>query len=154
MVFFLFVCKAAELAEQEENKQEYQRTAGAHITYGQIVQLFHTGSQKFVTITVKEIAQIEKHCMKVVLDPHGNEGSWFMVTPRYKIRGEGDDVRMGDQIVLLSKKFNNLFLHSSVKKFEDSRREVNASNDSSRVSWRVMSFAPYISESNNYLKVS
>jgi len=92
--------------------------------------------------------------MKVILDTHGNEGSWFMVTPRYKIRGEGDDVRMGDQIVLVSKKFNNLVLHSSVRKFEDSRREVNASNDSSRVSWRVMSYAPFIPDSEPFLKVN
>jgi hypothetical protein len=92
--------------------------------------------------------------MKVVLDPHGNEGSWFMVTPRYKIRGEGDEVRLGDQIVLGSKQFNNFNLHSSVKKFEDNRREVNASNDPGRISWRVLLFAPFVRDSESLLKVS
>jgi hypothetical protein len=66
--------------------------AGKHITYGQIVQLCHVNSGKFLTITVKEIPELEKHYMKVVLDATGNEGSWFMVTPRFKMRSEGDTV--------------------------------------------------------------
>ena len=66
--------------------------AGKNITYGQIVQLYHTNSGKFLTITVKEIPELEKHFMKVVLDPTGNEGSWFMITPRFKMRSEGDPV--------------------------------------------------------------
>lgn len=149
----------------EENEQEYRRTGGAHITYGQMVQLYHTQSQKFVTITVKEIAQIEKHCMKVVLDEVGNEGSWFIVGPRFKIRGEGDDVRMGDQIILYSKKYNTFALHISAKKFTDGRREVNAStvdteksmlppSADAKISWRVTPYAPYLGESNsNFLRV-
>ena len=149
-----FSLQSAEIAELQENEQEYQRTAGARITYGKIVQLYHASSQKFLTITAKEIAHLEKHCMKVVLDEHGNEGSWFMVTPRYKTRGEGDDVRLGDQVTLVSKHFNNFNLHVSSKTFEG-RLEVNASNDESqdRISWRVMSYAPYVRESQSLLKV-
>lgn len=137
------------MVELQENKKEYQRTAGARITYGKIVQFYHASSQKFLTITAKEIAHVEKHCMKVVLDPHGNEGSWFMVTPRYKTRAEGDDVRLGDQVTLISQHFNNFNLHVSSKTFED-RLEVNASNDESqyRISWRVMCFAPYVRDSS------
>lgn len=35
------------------------------ITYGQVIQLRHKRSGKFVTVTVKEIAELEKHCLKV-----------------------------------------------------------------------------------------
>jgi hypothetical protein len=63
----------AERDEQKENLQEYHRMAGKPLTYGQMVQLQHEKSGKFVAITVKEIAELEKHCLKVVLDEMGNE---------------------------------------------------------------------------------
>lgn len=145
--------KANEETEENENLQEYKRMAGKNVSYGQIVQLFHNKSGKFLTITVKEVAELEKHCMKVVLDESGNEGSWFMVTPRFKMRAEGDHVRTGDQIVLISKRFHNVYLHTSTKRFDDGRREVNAATDSSRISWRVLSFAPYTENTENYLQI-
>ena len=52
----------------------------------------HAKSGKFVTVTIKQIAEIEKQHLRVVLDPDGSEGSWFVVTPRFKMRAEGDTV--------------------------------------------------------------
>lgn len=60
------------------------------IKYGQVVQLMQVQSNKFVTITVKEVAELEKHCLRVVLDEAGNDGSAFVITPRYKVRSEGE----------------------------------------------------------------
>lgn len=53
----------------------------------------HAKSGRFLSITVKEVADLEKHCMKVVLEEEGNEGSWFVITPRFKLRSEGENVR-------------------------------------------------------------
>jgi hypothetical protein len=50
-------------------------------------------SNKFVTVTSKEIAEIETHCLRVYLDPMGNEGSWFTLLPRFKTMAEGENVR-------------------------------------------------------------
>lgn len=142
----------AEREEQKENLQEYHRMAGKPLTYGQMVQLQHEKSGKFVAITVKEIAELEKHCLKVVLDDTGNEGSWFMVTPRFKLRSEGEPVSWGDQLVLMSKKYN-MSLHVSTASFEDGRFEANASNDITRNSWRVLPYAPYVPDSDSFLHV-
>ena len=54
-------------------------------------------------------------------------GSWFVITPRYKYRSEGEPVMMGDEIVLVSKHFNN-YLHCSKPTFSDKRHEINGSN--------------------------
>ena len=45
-----------------------------------------------MTVTIKQIAEIEKQHLRVVLDTDGNEGSWFVITPRFKMRAEGDTV--------------------------------------------------------------
>lgn len=52
----------------------------------------------------------------------------------------------------MSKKFN-LLLHTSNKRYDDGRREVNASSDDSRISWRILSFSPFVEESSEYLQV-
>ncbi len=39
-----------------------------------VVQLQHVKSGKFVTMTVKEIASLEKHCLKVLVEEDGDEG--------------------------------------------------------------------------------
>ena len=91
--------------------------------------------------------------MKVILDTMGNEGSWFSITPRYKVRGEGDNIQMGDQIVLVSKKYNNLLLHSSTKSFPDQRKEINAAADTFCVSWRVSLFSQFLKDAKEFLMV-
>lgn len=87
---------------------------GKTLTYGQIVQLRHNKSGKFVTVTVKEVAELERDSLRVVLDPEGNDGSWFIVTPRFKIRSEGEPVHVGDQILLVSKRYG-VHLHVSTR---------------------------------------
>jgi hypothetical protein len=68
--------REAALAEMDENIHECQNVAGQPVVYGQIVQLQHVKSGHFVTISVKEMANLEKDCLKVVLEPDGTEGSW------------------------------------------------------------------------------
>ena len=47
--------------------------AGQPLTYGQMVQLVQVKSGKFLVTTVKAIAELEKHCLKVILAEKGND---------------------------------------------------------------------------------
>lgn len=67
-----------EESEKTENFAEFQRMAGKNVQYGQSVQLIHAKSGKFLTVTVKEFAELEKDCLRVILDADGNEGSWYV----------------------------------------------------------------------------
>ena len=125
-------------SERKENSAEYRRTAGKDVVYGQIVQLRHIKSRSYLSLTVKEAAELEKDSMRVILEKDGSEGSWFIIAPRLKMRSEGEPVNLGDQVAFISKKFNN-FLFCSMKM---SRTEVCGSPLVSP--WRVIPFAPYV----------
>ena len=51
--------------------------------------------------------------MKVDLSPETTKHTFFRIMPRYKVRAEGDFVRIADQVVLESVKTAGQFLHST-----------------------------------------
>lgn len=133
----LIAMKQHEEDERKHNESEFLRVAQKNIVYGQVVQLRHKKSQKFLSVTMKEMSELEKDCLKVTLVENGNEGSWFVITPRLKMRSEGEPVVMGDQVLLFSKR-NNMFLHITCT---TSKSEINVSPK--KCSWRVIPYASY-----------
>ena len=96
-------------AERDTNELELKRTTGRPVTYGNVVQLRHSRTGKFVTCT-KRRAESNRLALRVSLVDDGDKGSWFRVMPSERVRCDGDGVRYCDQIQLCSVKFANIFL--------------------------------------------
>jgi hypothetical protein len=68
--------KLQNAAEQEKEQSliESEKLQGQTVKYGTtMIQLLHVKSNKFLTVTKRSSAQVEKKAMKVSLDAHGSE---------------------------------------------------------------------------------
>eukprot|EP00049_Salpingoeca_infusionum_P018394 m.357042 g.357042 ORF g.357042 m.357042 type:complete len:2607 (+) comp17695_c0_seq1:174-7994(+) len=102
-----------DLAEQRDNEQEQARRKGDPVTYGQVVQLLHAASNSFVRVSGTMTTPSEPNNMQIELSAVTTRSSLFKIMPRYKVRSEGDQILMGDQIVLESIKTSGQFFHTT-----------------------------------------
>ncbi|KAG9509653.1 Inositol 1,4,5-trisphosphate receptor, partial [Fragariocoptes setiger] len=143
--------RAAEL-ERQQNENESKKCEGDVLKYGQLIQLLHVKSNKYLTVNKEATAIVEKRAMRVYLDSKGNEGSWFAVKPNYKVRTNGDEVVVGDCVNLEAVDAPGQMLHASEGCLTDHPgcREVNAIADGSP--WKMNLFIEYKENLDSVLK--
>ena len=107
------LAEAAE-TEREENMLELRRRHGDTLTYGQMVTLYCTISHRYIQSTTNRTSELEPSNLHVHMVDSPDQNAWFRVLPRFKVRSEGDAVRVNDQIVLESVATPGQYLHSSL----------------------------------------
>jgi hypothetical protein len=130
------------------------------VRYGDLIQLQHVLSGKFLTVS-NERSDIELQHTKVVLTA-GSPNSFFQFRPRYKLTKSRSDVIMGEQVRIVStrRKGREFSLHSDPARentfdvARDTRNEVNMSSDTTTLTaWRLLQFTKYDVEKADCLQV-
>ena len=99
--------------ETRLNNRYLESRCGESVKYGDVIQLFHVRSGKYLTIRPTELANAERENIKICLDAKGSAFSSLVVVPRFKIDREGDPVSDNSDIYLSVAERRNEFVHSA-----------------------------------------
>jgi len=125
--------------EEEQNEVILKKTeegeGAEEVLYGQIIQLRHNRSSKFLKCN-SITADVEKDCLKLTLSD-GDENCHFRMMPRFKVRHEGSAAYFGDMLKLSPTSFigdYGVHISPTPYDFESSKPYINEINLSQNAS--------------------
>lgn len=79
---FLIIIYFANSAERRLNDLESKRRLGEYVKFGDIVELEHVKSGRRLSILDRQVAQIDRGNLKVILQKKPSEACWLCISAR------------------------------------------------------------------------
>jgi len=137
--------------EKKLNDQEDAAQQGHNLSYGQVIQLLHISSNCYLAGNGELKANLDTAANRLELKKDGGSQCWFIVLPKFKVRGEGEKVQRGDQILLVHTKTRQFVQLDLAYRFEeDNLPEINLA--ATQTSWLINHYAPFVSGTSNLVK--
>ncbi|KAI9493708.1 hypothetical protein BDB00DRAFT_822221 [Zychaea mexicana] len=93
----LSVLEAKVTKERAQNETEKRRLHGTPVLYGEVIQLYNAHFKKYLTVTGQtcksDVSHLQVNLSKDVV-------GYFRIVPRYRIRVDGEPVRLGDTVAI------------------------------------------------------
>ena len=125
--------------ETKLNDNYMHAKVGMAVAFGDIIQLYHVKSRKYLTVNPKELALTERENSRVFLNAEGDLHSWIQFMPRFKIDREGDRILGNSEVYVQLAERPSEYVHMAEKApAKGASREVNCSLE--RTSWRMTIF--------------
>ncbi|KAH9104987.1 hypothetical protein AeMF1_019067 [Aphanomyces euteiches] len=123
-------------SEKRVNATAYSKSHGKHVNYGQVIQLRHIKSGKF--LSTKPASNETTDSFDICLS-EGSSASHFVLLPRFKLRRKGEPVQLQDQIVIATDD-TRLFLQTSNRIDNATSSPLLTASVSHSMQWRFLSF--------------
>ena len=99
--------------EQKLNTSLFEQKCGEQIHFGDVIQLRHRKSGKWLTVSPDEVAATERENLRVHLHADGTTCSWFTVLPSVTVDEEGMPVENASRVIFGVTDRTDEFLHYS-----------------------------------------
>eukprot|EP00854_Cymbomonas_tetramitiformis_P025661 gene25661-31378_t len=84
------------------NIMELKRISGQSLVFGDVVQLRHRLSGRYLTINQNAASLEEQDCMRMTLEDFGGRSSWFRILPGFRSKTQGEPVLYDDPVLFQS----------------------------------------------------
>eukprot|EP00928_Gymnodinium_smaydae_P026740 TRINITY_DN20903_c0_g2_i2.p1 TRINITY_DN20903_c0_g2~~TRINITY_DN20903_c0_g2_i2.p1 ORF type:complete len:2449 (-),score=481.36 TRINITY_DN20903_c0_g2_i2:1420-8766(-) len=91
---------------EADQNQEILRNKKSPVCYGEIIQLQHVKTGRFLSVKAQSTADLNGTARKLVLE-EGNARCWLRVNPLFSHKMQGEPVRLIEQVTMESTKLGN-----------------------------------------------
>jgi hypothetical protein len=135
----------AAVNEGRLNEKLMLMKIGKPVAFGDVIQLRHVKSNKYLTVNSTSLAQQERENLRICLDSYGDPFSWLEFMPRSKGDREGSSISANSEILLRVHERPSEYIHCAKLETisalnQRKEREVNCSLETSSSCWNLSIF--------------
>ncbi|KAJ3226355.1 hypothetical protein HK099_005063 [Clydaea vesicula] len=101
------------LKEVQANEVEYQKVKHKPVLYGHVVRLVNVCANETIAVNTRAISPDNPSVMPSVLQKYPTKHTFFRIMPKLRIRSEGDNIMIGDEVLFQSIKTEGYLNYAS-----------------------------------------